>query len=62
MMRESSFMLMSENKLIRIHKSYIVNVNKIDNWSSTKVEVDGTKLPMSRSHKDQLEKILIITE
>ncbi|WP_282056457.1 LytR/AlgR family response regulator transcription factor [Maribacter luteus] len=53
---------MPENKLIRIHKSYIVNVNKIDNWSSTKVEVDGTKLPMSRSHKDQLEKILIITE
>ena len=47
------------NRFIRIHKSYIVNVDKIDNWSSTKVEVAGTKLPMSRLHKDELEKILL---
>ncbi|MBD1261054.1 response regulator transcription factor [Maribacter polysiphoniae] len=48
-------------KLIRIHKSYIVNAKKVDNWSSTKVEVAGTKLPMSRTHKEALEKILITT-
>ena len=46
-------------KFIRIHRSYIVNVNKIDNWSSTKVEVAGTKLPMSRSYKEELENRLI---
>ncbi|PIF00119.1 MAG: DNA-binding response regulator [Maribacter sp.] len=48
-----------EKEFIRIHKSYIVNTKKIDNWSSTKVEIAGTKLPMSRSHKETLEKILI---
>ncbi len=46
-------------KFIRIHRSYIVNVTKIDNWSSTKVEVSGTKLPMSRSYKEELENRLI---
>ncbi|MDE3740832.1 LytR/AlgR family response regulator transcription factor [Maribacter polysaccharolyticus] len=50
---------MTGNKLIRIHKSFIVNVNKVDNWTSSKVEVAGVKLPMSRTHKDELEKILI---
>ncbi len=47
-----------ENQFVRIHKSFIVNVNKVDNWSANKVEVEGTKLPMSRSRKDELEKIL----
>ncbi|MBD0849232.1 LytR/AlgR family response regulator transcription factor [Maribacter arenosus] len=46
-------------KFIRIHRSFIVNVTKIDNWSSTKVEVFGTKLPMSRSYKEELENRLI---
>lgn len=48
-----------DKQFVRIHKSFIVNVNKVDNWSPNKVEVDGTKLPMSRSRKDELEKILI---
>ena len=50
-----------QNKFVRIHKSYIVNIDKIDNWSSTKVEIDGTKLPMNRSKKDDLERLLIST-
>jgi len=50
---------MPDNLFVRIHKSYIVNVNKVDNWSANKVEVDGTKLPMSRLKKDELERILI---
>ena len=50
---------MPDKQFVRIHKSFIVNVNKVDNWSANKVEVDGTKLPMSRSRKDELEKILI---
>ncbi|MCP4974745.1 MAG: response regulator transcription factor [Maribacter sp.] len=49
---------MPENQFVRVHKSFIVNVNKVDNWSANKVEIDGTKLPMSRSRKDELEKIL----
>lgn len=50
---------MPDNQFVRIHKSFIVNVNKVDNWSANKVEVAGEKLPMSRSRKEELEKILI---
>ncbi|MBT8306573.1 MAG: LytTR family DNA-binding domain-containing protein [Maribacter sp.] len=50
-----------KNQFVRIHKSYIVNVNKVENWSANKVEISGTKLPMSRLRKDDLEKILIST-
>ena len=50
---------MPDKQFVRIHKSFIVNVNKVDNWSTNKVEVAGMKLPMSRSRKDELEKILI---
>jgi DNA-binding LytR/AlgR family response regulator len=48
-----------DNQFVRIHKSFIVNVKKVDNWSANKVEVNGMKLPMSRSRKDELEKVLI---
>lgn len=50
-----------ENKFVRIHKSFIVNIDKVDNWSSTTVQISGTQLPMSRSRKDDFEKSLIAT-
>ncbi|MBT8299580.1 MAG: LytTR family DNA-binding domain-containing protein [Maribacter sp.] len=50
---------MPDNQFVRIHKSFIVNVSKVDNWSATKVEVEGTKLPMSRSRKEELEEVLV---
>lgn len=46
------------NKFLRIHRSYIVNLNKVDNFSSTSVEVEGREIPMSRKRKSQLEEIL----
>ena len=51
-----------EKRFVRIHKSFIVNVNKVDNWSANRVEVGGMELPMSRSKKVELEKILIHTQ
>jgi len=55
-----AFMLkLPEKKFVRIHKSFIVNVNKIDNWCSTNVVVEGQKLPMSRTRKDDLENSLL---
>ncbi|NHF59507.1 response regulator transcription factor [Flavobacteriaceae bacterium TP-CH-4] len=45
-------------KFIRIHKSYAVNVEKIDKFSSTYVEIGDEKIPMSRLRKSELEKAL----
>lgn len=55
-----AFMLkLPEKHFVRIHKSFIVNVNKIDNWCSTNVVVEGKQLPMSRTRKDDLENSLL---
>ena len=46
------------NKFLRIHRSYIVNLKRVENFSSTSVEIEGRSLPMSRKRKPILEEIL----
>lgn len=46
------------DKFLRIHRSYIVNLNKVENFSSRSVEVAGSELPMSRKRKSGLEQVL----
>ena len=44
---------------IRIHNSYMINMKKINAITLYSVEIEGTELPISRSHKDKVLKILI---
>ncbi len=46
------------DKFLRIHRSYIVNLNKVENFSHTNVEIEGNELPMSRKRKTRLEEVL----
>lgn len=48
-----------QDKFLRIHKSYIVNLEKIEKFSSAQVEVDGQLIPLSRYKKLQLEEALL---
>ena len=43
-----------EGKFLRIHKSYIVNLDKIDRFNSKNVEVGAYEIPLSRNKKTQL--------
>ena len=43
-----------EGKFLRIHKSYIVNLDKIDRYNSKNVEVGTYEIPLSRNKKTQL--------
>jgi len=45
---------------LRIHNSYIVNLQKVNAVTLYSVEIEGTELPISRSHKDKVLKILNI--
>lgn len=45
-------------KFLRIHKSYIVNLEKIERFSSKNVEVGGQQIPLSRNKKIALTEAL----
>ena len=43
-----------EDKFLRIHKSYIVNLDKVDRFNSKNVEVGAYEIPLSRNKKTLL--------
>ena len=47
-----------QDKFIRVHKSFIVNLNKVDRFNSKFIEIGTTKIPLSRTKKDELKKAI----
>lgn len=47
-----------EKTFIRIHRSYIININHVEKLSGAMVFLPATELPVSASHRDALLKIL----
>lgn len=43
---------------LRIHKSYIISVKKIEAFSTTGVEINGKEIPIGRSYKSEVMKVL----
>ena len=50
--------MLSNQGFIRIHKSYIVSVRNIDAVFGNTIEVNGDKLPLGRSYKEEVENTL----
>lgn len=49
------------NKFLRIHKSYIINLKKVERYNSKFVEIDNSQIPLSRNKKTTLTEALEIT-
>lgn len=47
-----------KNLFLRIHRSYIVSINKIDSVSKSTVEIGKKELPISRNYKNEVLKTL----
>ena len=47
---------------IRIHRSYSVNINKIEDVFPTEIALQGVKIPIGKSYKEELFKTLGISE
>ena len=55
-----SIWFLSKDKFIRVHKSYIINIDKVERFNSKYAEIGVTKIPLSRNKKDDLIKALAI--
>jgi len=49
---------LSKEKFVRVHKSYIINIDKVERFNSRFAEIGITKIPLSRHKKDDLVKAL----
>ena len=49
---------LDSNNFIRVHRSYIVNLNRISGYSSDYIEIDSVKVPLSRLYKKNVVEIL----
>ena len=46
------------NRFLRVHKSYIINIDKVESFNSKFIEIGSTKIPLSRNKKEDLVKAL----
>jgi two-component system, response regulator PdtaR len=42
--------------LVRVHRSFVVNINRIDSFNDYEVTIQGHKVPISRTYKDEFMK------
>jgi two-component system, LytTR family, response regulator len=49
---------LSKEKFIRVHKSFIINIDKVEKFNSKFAEIGTTKIPLSRNKKDELVRAL----
>ncbi len=47
-----------KGKFMRIHKSYIVNLEKVERYNSKSITVDGSQVPLSRNKKTEFMETL----
>ncbi len=49
---------LSKERFIRVHKSFIINIDKVDKFNSKFAEIGANKIPLSRNKKEDLVKAL----
>lgn len=49
----------NNKKLQRVHRSYLINIEKVSNYNSKYVEINSNKIPISRTYKGNILKILL---
>jgi DNA-binding LytR/AlgR family response regulator len=47
-----------KEKFLRVHKSFIINIDKVERYNSKFAEIGVTKIPLSRNKKENLAKAL----
>lgn len=45
-------------QFVQTHRSFVINVNKVDSWSISEIKIDKESIPISRSRKDAVLSLL----
>jgi DNA-binding LytR/AlgR family response regulator len=49
--------LLPKNEFIRVHRSYIVSVNKITAYTTVDIEIDTIEIPIGQTYKEKIKKL-----
>lgn len=50
--------LLTHQDFVRIHRSFIISIQKIEAFTATDVEINGKLIPIGRGYKDELTELL----
>ena len=50
--------LLSPHRFLRVHRSYIVTIEKISSFNPTHVTIDNHKIPIGRLYRNEVERVL----
>ena len=50
--------LLSPHRFLRVHRSYIVTIEKISSFNSIQVTIDSHKIPIGRLYRNDVERVL----
>ncbi len=50
--------LLPEDEFLRIHRSFIISMNKIESFNSSKIEIGAKELPIGRNYKNDCQRRL----
>jgi len=48
-----------KSNFFRVHRSFIINIDKIDAIDGSLIEIDSYKIPISKSRRDDLNKLIL---
>ena len=49
------------NTFIRVHRSYIVNINAVDGFERNVLYIKDKRIPVSRQHREEVFELLIVS-
>lgn len=51
---------LSNRPFLRVHKSFIASINKVDSIESHEIIIHGARIPLSRNYREEvMEKVLV---
>lgn len=50
--------MLPENRFLRIHRSFVVSVNKIKSFTNEMIEIDKTEIPIGKLYRNEVMKVI----